>query len=134
MSVCSDPMGDMLTRIRNASKAKLPEVVMPSSRLRLAIAEVMKSAGYIESCGVEATGPKKTLTLVLKYRGKQRTPVIEGIKGISKPSCRIYAGSDEIPRVLGGLGICILSTSQGIMAGNTARQKNIGGEIICHLW
>ena len=134
MSV-SDPMSDMLTRIRNANKAKRPEVSMPSSRMKVAVAEVMKTAGFIESCRVEGeTTYKKTLTLVLKYHGKGKQPVIEGIKGISKPSCRIYVSSREIPRVMSGLGLSILSTPQGIMSGKAARKQNVGGEVICHMW
>lgn len=129
----SDPIADMLTRIRNGNAAKLDLVDMPHSNLKAAIADVLKKGGYIAAYSVE--GDKvKTLTLELKYKGKARTPVIEGLQRVSKPSCRIYAGSDEIPLVLGGLGTVILSTSQGIMSGRAAKKQNIGGEVLCYVW
>ena len=129
----SDPIADMLTRIRNAGSAKLPQVTMPSSKLKVAIAEVLKSQGYIGEYNVEGD-VKKELTVDLKYKGKANVPVIEALKRISKPSCRIYVGSDNIPRVLGGLGIAVISPSQGVMTGREARRRNIGGEVLCYVW
>jgi len=131
----SDPIADMLTRIRNAQRGKLPTVTMPFSKMKQAIAETLAEAGYIESCTSEDIGHnKKTLSLVLKYKDKARVPVIEGIERVSKPSCRIYVGKDEIPHVLGGLGIAILSTSKGIMTDRAARKQSTGGELLCYVW
>ena len=130
----SDPIADMLTRIRNGQKARLPEVGMPSSNLKAALAAVLGEAGYVGASNVEGD-VKKTLTIALKFLDdKARTPVIEGIKRVSKPSCRVYVGSTQIPRVLGGLGTCVLSTSSGVMTGRKARQQNIGGEVLCYVW
>jgi len=134
MSV-SDPVADMLTRIRNGQRGKLTEIVMPFSKLKQAIAETLQAAGYIENCSVtELERNKKELKVVLKYKGKAKTPVIEGIERVSKPSCRIYVGSEEIPHVLGGLGIAVLSTSRGIMTDRTARKEKVGGELLCYVW
>ncbi len=131
----SDPIADMLTRIRNAQRGKLPTTAMPFSKMKQAIAETLRDCGYIENCSVEDIGHnKKVLNVVLKYRDKARIPVIEGIERVSKPSCRIYVGSKEIPHVLGGLGTAILSTSQGIMTDRAARKQNIGGELLCYVW
>jgi len=129
----SDPIADMLTRIRNAGKAKLPQVVMPSSKLKVALAEVLKGQGYIAKYVVEGDNIK-TLTIELKYKGKANVPVIEVLKRVSKPSCRVYVGSDTIPRVLGGLGIAVLSTSQGVITDREARNRNVGGEVLCYVW
>lgn len=130
----TDPISDMLTRIRNGNKARLPAVSMPSSNMKAGVAEVLQRAGYVEYWKVEGE-VKKTLTVGLKYTGgRPQKAVIEGIKRVSKPSCRVYAGSGEIPRVLGGLGIAILSTSEGLMTGREAREKNVGGEILCYVW
>ncbi len=131
----SDPIADMLTRIRNASNAKLPTVNMPASNLKTAVAETLKDTGYIASFNVEDLGKnKKSLTLTLKYTGKNSTPVIEGIRRISKPSCRVYVNSNEIPRVLGGLGVAILTTSVGVLTDRAARSRSIGGELLCYVW
>lgn len=131
----SDPISDMLTRIRNASNAKLPKASMPSSKMKASLAETLKDAGYIEDYAVEDIGNnKKELTIVLKYKGKGKNPVIEGLTRVSKPSCRVYVGTDEIPRVLGGLGIAVLSTSSGIMTDRAARKQNVGGELLCYVW
>lgn len=131
----SDPISDMLTRIRNASSAKLSEVSMPSSKMKSALAETLQDAGYISSYRVEDLGNnKKSLTITLKYKGKQQTPVIEGLRRISKPSCRVYVGSQEIPHVLGGLGIAVLSTSQGLKTDRVARKDKVGGELLCYVW
>jgi len=127
-----DPIADMLTRIRNAGAASLKEVSMPSSKMKAAIAEVMKEEGYIRDYRVDGEGVIQNLNVALKlYRGE---PVIEGVKRISKPSCRVYCGSQEIPRVRNGLGTVILSTPQGIISDRKARKQNIGGEIICYVW
>ncbi len=131
----SDPIADMLTRIRNGSSAKLTEVSMPSSRIKIALAEVLKEQGYVQGYRVTEDGtPRKTVTVELKYKGKRTVPVIEGLERVSTPSCRIYVGADEIPRVLGGLGVVILSTCQGLMTGRSARQQNLGGEVLCYVW
>ena len=131
----SDPIADMLTRIRNAQRGKLAVTAMPFSKMKQAIAETLREAGYIDACSVEDIGHnKKVLSIVLKYKDKVRTPVIEGIERVSKPSCRIYVGSGEIPYVLGGLGTAILSTSRGIMTDRAARKQNVGGELLCYVW
>jgi len=131
----SDPIADMLTRIRNASNAKLPTVSMPSSKMKVALAETLKDAGYIADYAVENDGPaKKNLTLTLKYKGKNSEPAIEGIRRVSKPSCRVYVNHTEIPRVLGGLGVAILTTSKGLVTDREARKTNVGGELLCYVW
>ena len=130
-----DPSADMLTRERNASNAKLPTVSMPSSKLKAALAETLKETGFIDSFEVQGLGDnRKALNITLKYKGKNATPVIEGIKRVSRPSCRVYVNSSEIPRVLGGLGVAILTTSQGLMTDRAARKRNIGGELLCYVW
>lgn len=130
----SDPISDMLTRIRNASRARKKEVAMPASNLKAAVAEVMKRSGYISDFQVqsEADGKKPTLVVELKYHGD--VPVIEGLERVSKPSRRIYANSKELPRVLGGLGMAVLSTSAGVMSDKTAREQGVGGEVLCYVW
>jgi small subunit ribosomal protein S8 len=129
--VCMDPISDMLARIRNAAMAQLPEVEMPHSKMKEAIARILLKEGYISD--VSVTGGKiKTLKIRLKYQGKRS--VIEDLKRVSKPGCRIYVGFDEIPRVRGGLGIAILSTPKGIMTGAEARRKRVGGELLCLVW
>jgi len=130
MSV-NDPIADMLTRIRNACKARHPEVSMPASKLKAAVAEVLKQNGYILDYRVDGD-VKKVLTIELKYH--DGAPVIEGLRRISKPSRRVYVGADEIPRVLDGLGIAILSTSKGVMSDRAARRENVGREVLCYVW
>ena len=131
----SDPIADMLTRVRNASNAKLATVSMPSSKIKAALAETLKETGFIDSYEVQDLGNnKKALNITLKYKGKNSTPVIEGIRRISRPSCRVYVNSSEIPRVLGGLGVAILTTSQGLVTDRVARKRNIGGELLCYVW
>lgn len=131
----SDPIADMLTRVRNASNAKLPTVSMPSSKMKEALAQTLKETGYIVDYKVDEVGKnKKELSITLKYKGKNTMPVIEGIRRVSKPSCRVYVSSAEIPRVLGGLGVAILTTSQGLVTDRTARKRNIGGELLCYVW
>ncbi len=134
--VVTDPIADMFTRMRNACKAGHDEVSMPSSNMKVAVAQVLKDSGYVLDYRVEdADTVKKKLVVALKYMGgRKRKPVIEAIKRISKPSCRVYVGSKDIPRVLGGLGMAVLSTSNGVMTGEDARQGNIGGEVLGYVW
>lgn len=129
----TDPIADMLTRIRNANTAYLPSTEIPSSKLKLEIARVLKEEGYIHGFeSVEEAGHPR-LRVFLKYaQGKQR--VITGIKRISKPGLRVYAGRNELPRVLGGLGIAIVSTPKGIMTVKQARRDNVGGEVLAYVW
>jgi small subunit ribosomal protein S8 len=127
----TDPISDMLTRIRNAHQALLPTVNVPHSRLKESIAGILKKEGYISEVSVE-TKPARSLKLKLKYQGKKG--VIEGMRRLSKPGLRRYVGSSDIPRVRGGLGTAILSTSQGVMTGTQARKNNVGGELLCSVW
>ena len=127
----SDPIADMLTRIRNSSRALSPTVTIPHSRLKESLAEILKKEGFIAEVAVEGKVPK-TIKLKLKYEGKKS--VIEGLKRVSKPGLRNYVGATEIPRVLGGLGVAVVSTSEGIMTGQQCRKKNIGGELLCYVW
>ena len=126
-----DPISDMLTRIRNATLALQPATVVPHSKMKESIAGILKKEGYIADFSVEGQIPK-TLKLKLKYQGKKG--VIEGLRRISKPGLRHYVGATEMPRVRGGLGTAIVSTSQGIMSGQQARKNNIGGELLCFVW
>ena len=127
----TDPISDMLTRIRNAHSALLPTVEIPHSKIKENIAGILKKEGYISEVAVEGK-PKKVIKLKLKYTG--RKPVIEGLRRISTPGLRNYVGSTDIPRVHAGLGISILSTSQGVMSGQEAKKKNVGGELLCYVW
>jgi small subunit ribosomal protein S8 len=129
----TDPIADLLTRIRNASAARHKELTLPSSRVKREIARILADEGFIESWDVRPDGVQELLTLRLKYV-EGRTPVVTGLKRISKPGLRVYARKTEIPRVLGGLGLAILSTSQGIMTGSDARKQNLGGEVLCYVW
>jgi small subunit ribosomal protein S8 len=129
----TDPIADMLTRIRNASAARHKELSLPSSRVKREIARILAEEGFIEAFQTEADVPQERLVLRLKYV-EGRTPVVTGLKRISKPGLRVYARKTEIPRVLGGLGMAILSTSHGIMTGNEARKQNLGGEVLCYVW
>jgi small subunit ribosomal protein S8 len=126
-----DPISDMLTRLRNGASSSLREVAMPSSKLKASIAAVLKAEGYIKDFRVDGE-LKKTLVIEMKY--VDRSSVIEGLQRVSKPSCRLYCGSKEIPRVKDGLGIAILSTPRGVLSGKTAAKENVGGEIICYVW
>ena len=129
----TDPIADMLTRIRNASMARHRELTLPSSRIKRDIARILVEEGFIESFATSQDGVQELLTIRLKYvEGK--TPVVSGLKRISKPGLRVYARKTEIPRVLGGLGTAILSTSHGIMTGQSARKLNLGGEVLCYVW
>ena len=129
----SDPIADMLTRIRNASLARHRELTLPSSRVKREIARILVEEGFIESFSTQQDGVQEMLLLQLKYV-EGRTPVVSGLKRISKPGLRVYARKTEIPRVLGGLGLAILSTSHGIMTGSQARKLNLGGEVLCYVW
>jgi small subunit ribosomal protein S8 len=129
----TDPIADMLTRIRNASMARHRELTLPSSRIKREIARILVDEGFVDSFTTQQDGVQETLTVQLKYvEGK--TPVVSGLKRISKPGLRVYARKTEIPRVLGGLGLAILSTSHGIMTGSQARKLNLGGEVLCYVW
>ncbi|HVC99615.1 MAG TPA: 30S ribosomal protein S8 [Candidatus Dormibacteraeota bacterium] len=133
--VVSDPIADMLTRIRNANKARRSEVFVPSSKLKQELARVLAEEGYIASFEIEkpADSPGEVLRIQFKVRS-DRQRVIGGIKRISKPGLRIYARKTEIPRVLGGLGLVVLSTSQGVMSGRQANKAGLGGEVLCYVW
>ncbi len=128
----SDTIADMLTRVRNAHRALLATVEMPHSKMRESIARILLREGYIADCAVEGAVAKKKLKLKLKYQG--RTAVIEGLKRVSTPGLRRYTGATEIPRVLNGMGIAIVSTSKGVMTGREASKQNLGGELLCLVW
>jgi len=125
----SDPISDMLTRIRNAQMVGHTEVSMPASRLKAAIAQVLKDEGYIEDFALRESGAKKELRIGLKYYAGQ--PVIERLERVSKPGLRVYRGRDDIPKVMNGLGVAILSTSRGVMTDRKARADGVGGEVLC---
>ncbi len=129
----TDPISDMLTRIRNANSAGKDSVSMPSSKVLVEIARVITEEGYVEGYTVEDTKPQKTLHITLKY-GKKRTKVIRGIRRISKPGLRIYSTAEKLPRVLGGLGTAVVSTSKGMMCDRDARKAGVGGEVIAYVW
>jgi len=126
-----DPISDMLTRIRNGGLALRPVVAVPHSRMKESIAHILKKEGYVADVAVEGK-PMKTINIRLKYQGKKT--VIEGLRRISKPGLRHYVGATEIPHVLGGLGVAVISTSEGVMTGTQARKKNLGGEVLCYVW
>src|SRR5437016_2175350 len=127
----TDPISDMLTRIRNANRALLPAVELPHSKMKESIAGILKREGYIQEFSVDGK-TAKTLKLKLKYQGKKS--VIEGLQRVSTPGLRRYVGATEMPRVRGGLGVAVVSTSQGLMTGNQARKSNVGGELVCYVW
>lgn len=129
----TDPISDMLTRIRNANSAGKDSVSMPSSKVLVEIARVITEEGYVEGYTVEDTKPQKTLHITLKY-GKKRAKVIRGIRRISKPGLRIYSTAEKLPRVLGGLGTAVVSTSKGMMCDRNARKNGVGGEVIAYVW
>ncbi|ACU94677.1 SSU ribosomal protein S8P [Cryptobacterium curtum DSM 15641] len=129
----NDPIADMLTRVRNAHSAGKDTVSMPSSKKLVEIARIMREEGYIAGYEIEPAKPRDILEITLKY-GEKKERTIRGIKRISKPGLRIYAGKDELPRVLGGLGTAVISTSAGVMADRDARKKGIGGEVIAYIW
>ncbi|HSM77659.1 MAG TPA: 30S ribosomal protein S8 [Bryobacteraceae bacterium] len=129
----SDPIADMLTRVRNALQARHPKVDVPASRLKLDIARILKEEGYITNFKIAEDGAKKSIRIYLKYTNGN-VPVISRIERVSRPGCRVYSGSQDVPRVLGGLGINILTTPRGVMTGATARKENVGGEVLCQIW
>ena len=129
----TDPIADMLTRVRNANSAGHETVSMPSSKKLVEIARIMKEEGYIEAYDIESSDPRDTLKITLKY-GEKKARTIRGLKRISKPGLRIYAGKDELPRVLGGLGTAVISTSSGVMTDRDARKAGVGGEVIAYIW
>ena len=130
----SDPIADMLTRIRNAVTAKHDTVDIPASKMKLAIADILVDEGYITKYDLVDDGSFKKMVITLKYGVDKNEKVISGIKRISKPGLRIYAGKDEIPRVLGGLGIAILSTNKGVITDKEARKLQVGGEVLAFVW
>ena len=130
----SDPIADMLTRIRNANTAKHDTVDIPASKMKIAIADILVDEGYIVKYEIIEENSFKTIRVTLKYGADKNEKIISGIKRISKPGLRVYAGKDEIPQVLGGLGIAILSTNQGIVTDNQARKLQVGGEVLAFVW
>lgn len=129
----TDPIADMLTRIRNANSSYKTSTTMPSSRKLVEIARIMKKEGYIAEYNVLSNEPQDTLEVTLKY-GPKRERTISGIRRISKPGLRVYAKKDELPRVLGGLGVAVISTSHGVMTDRAARKEGVGGEVIAYIW
>ena len=129
----TDPIADMLTRIRNALKARHPKVDVPASRMKTEIARILKEEGYIINFKVAEEGAKKVIKIYLKYQANNQ-PVISKLERVSRPGCRVYVGRDEIQRVLGGLGVNILTTPRGLMTGRDARQAGVGGEVLCQIW
>ncbi|MBY0374944.1 MAG: 30S ribosomal protein S8 [Bryobacteraceae bacterium] len=129
----SDPIADMLTRVRNAIAQRHPKVDVPSSKLKMEIARILKEEGYILNYKLTDEGPRKLIRLYLKYTPSNE-PVISKLERVSKPGCRVYVGSGEIPRVLGGLGINILTTPKGVMTGSAARKSGVGGELLCSVY
>ncbi len=130
----SDPIADMLTRIRNANTAKHDTVDVPSSRMKLAIADILLKEGYIRKYDLIDEGSFKTIRITLKYGADKNEKIISGIKRISKPSLRVYAVSEELPKVLGGLGIAIISTNKGVLTDKEARAQGVGGEVLAFVW
>ncbi len=129
----TDPIADMLTRIRNASKAKLEKVDIPSSKLKLEIAKILKDEGYIKNLKMVKDRRQGVIRIYLKYTDEE-SPVIQGLKRVSRPGNRVYVGNAAIPRVMGGMGTAILSTPRGVQTGKQAKKDNVGGEVLCHIW
>ena len=129
----SDPIADMLTRVRNAIVARHPKVDVPASKLKAEIARILKEEGYIANYKVAEEGVKKVIKIYLKY-GPNNSPVITKIERISRPGCRVYVGQSDVPRVQGGLGINILTTPRGVMTGRHAHKEGVGGEVLCRIW
>ena len=130
----SDPIADMLTRIRNANTAKHDTVDVPASKMKIAIADILFNEGYITKYDIVEDGNFKTIRITLKYGADKNEKVISGLKRISKPGLRVYANSEELPRVLGGLGTAIISTNQGVITDKEARKLGVGGEVLCFIW
>ena len=129
----TDPIADMLTRVRNAIQARHEATLVPASQLKLAIAKIMKEEGYIRDVEVLRDGSRRNLRIWLRYTD-QKTPVLTGLKRVSKPGQRVYAKSEELPRVLGGLGVAVVSTPEGVMTAQQAKKRHVGGEVLCYLW
>ena len=130
----SDPIADMLTRIRNANTAKHDTVEVPASKIKIAIAEILEKEGYIQKQEIVKDGNFDVIKITLKYGQDKNDKIITGLKRISKPGLRVYAGKDELPKVLGGLGIAIISTNQGVITDKEARALNVGGEVLAFVW
>ncbi len=130
----SDPIADMLTRIRNANTAKHDTVDVPSSKMKVAIADILVNEGYVKSYEIIENGVQKTMRITLKYGADKNDKVITGVKRISKPGLRVYANTDELPRVLGGMGTAIISTNKGVITDKQARKLGVGGEVIAFVW
>lgn len=128
----TDPIADLLTRVRNAAMAHHDSVNVPASKMKIAVAKILKEEGFIADYSIVKGEPERTIKITMKYIDKQ--PVFIGLERVSKPGLRIYSGKSEIPRVYGGLGISILSTSKGLMTGQDAWKKNLGGEVLCYVW
>ncbi len=131
--IMTDPIADMLTRVRNATKARHRKLTMPCSNLKLAIAKILREEGYIRDCEKHEDNKQGILEIWLKY-DSEGLPALEGLQRVSRPGLRRYVSGSELPRVLGGLGVAILSTSRGVVTGKTARREGIGGEVLCHVW
>ncbi len=130
----SDPIADMLTRIRNANTAKHDTVDVPASKMKIAIADILLKEGYIKKYDIEEIGGFKTIRIALKYGKDKNEKIITGLKRISKPGLRVYANSSDLPKVLGGLGIAIISTNKGVITDKEARKANVGGEVLAFVW
>ena len=130
----SDPIADMLTRIRNANSAKHDTVDVPASKMKIAIANILVDEGYVEKYEMIEEGAGKTMRITLKYGADKNEKIIGGLKRISKPGLRVYASADELPKVLGGLGVAIISTNQGVITDKQARKLNVGGEVLAFVW
>ena len=130
----NDPIADMLTRIRNANTAKHDTVDVPSSKTKLAIAHILLDEGYIKKFDLVDDGNFKTIRIALKYGADKNEKIISGLQRISKPGLRVYAGKEDLPRVLGGLGVAIISTNQGVITDKKARELQVGGEVLCFIW
>jgi len=129
----TDPISDLLTRVRNAVKAKQPKVDVPASQLKLSIVDIWKKTGFVKNYKLFRQDEKGILRIYLKYVGKGQ-PVIQGLKRVSKPSRRIYARHDKLPKVLAGMGVAVVSTSKGVLTDQTARENRVGGEVLCTIW
>ncbi len=130
----TDPVADMLTRLRNATTTRADDLAMPSSKQKASLAEVLKQEGYIRDYVVEPTRPRPTLRIALKPGGRGEDGALTGVRRVSRPGLRVYVKKDEVPRVLGGLGLAVISTSQGLMSDREARRRGIGGEVVAYVW
>jgi small subunit ribosomal protein S8 len=128
----TDPIADLLTRVRNAAMARHDSVSIPASKMKILVAKILKDEGFVSDYSIIKGEPQRTIKITLKYIDKQ--PAFIGLERVSKPGLRIYTGKKEIPRVYGGLGIAVISTSKGLMTGQQAWKKNIGGEVLCYVW